>query len=152
MNRVVISDTSCLIALASIDRIGLLQVLFSEVVTTAEVEQEFGKQLPIWIKLRQPINTDQQLELERTLGKGESSAIALAIEIPDSLVIIDEKQGRRVAMQLGLEVIGTLRVLLLAKQDGIIDNLKRAIAELQGHGFRLDKDVIQDILREAGEV
>ena len=51
MSVLIISDTSCLIALDRINRLDLLRGLFQRIVTTQEVKEEFGKELPEWIRV-----------------------------------------------------------------------------------------------------
>lgn len=90
MSRVVVSDTSCFIAFDRINQIEILHEVFGTVLTTPDVQQEFGKILPPWVTIREATNRVRLLELEAILDKGEASAIALALEIPNSIVIIDE--------------------------------------------------------------
>jgi predicted nucleic acid-binding protein len=97
MSKVIISDTSCLIALDRINQLDILNKLFSTVVTTPEVAAEFGRNLPIWIEIIPVTNQQKKRELELIIDKGEASAITLATEIPQATLIIDEKLGRRIA-------------------------------------------------------
>src|SRR5438132_6652645 len=115
MNRAVISDTSCLIALERIQRLEILKDVFSEIITTKEVKREFGKPLPKWIVIKNAKDSRKKMELTNLLDAGEASAIALVLETKNTLLIIDEKKGRRIARELKIAVIGTLRVLLFAK-------------------------------------
>lgn len=120
MSILIISDTSCLIALERINRLDLLKDLFQQIVTTIEVQEEFGKKLPGWVKIVEVQNTVKLQELEILLDKGEASTIALALETGKSILIIDEKKGRKVAKSLKIEIIGTLKIIQMAKQKGII--------------------------------
>ncbi|MDF3079005.1 MAG: hypothetical protein K0S09_2894 [Sphingobacteriaceae bacterium] len=106
MQPTIISDTSCLILLDKIEQLDLLRKLFGEVVTTKIVATEFGEVLPEWIQIQDPDNKRNQLVLETSLDKGEASAIALAMEKEDCLLIIDELKGRKLARQLGLNITG----------------------------------------------
>ncbi len=90
MRRVIISDTSCLVILEKIGELNLLQKLFGEVCIPQEMALEWGYPLPEWILLKNPADKDQQLILEVSLDKGESSAIALALEHKNHLLLIDE--------------------------------------------------------------
>jgi predicted nucleic acid-binding protein len=94
MDKIIISDTSCLIALSNIGMLHILKDLFGEVLITAEVNEEFENQLPNWIILTQVQDQLKQAEIESKLDKGEASSIALALEIPNSTLIIDEVKGR----------------------------------------------------------
>ena len=152
MNKVIISDASCLIALDEIGQIEILKSAFPQIVTTKEVSAEFGKELPTWISIKTLQNSAKRNELELVLDAGEASAIALALENPkQSILIIDEKKGRKIAKQYNLEIIGTLRVLLLAKQNGVIPSVKNLVAELTRKRFRFTQAVVNQILEEANE-
>ncbi len=152
MNKVIISDASCLIALDEIGQIEFLKSVFPQIVTTNEVSAEFGKELPTWISVKTLQNSAKRNELELVLDAGEASAIALALENPKhSILIVHEKKGRKIAKQHNLEIIGTLRVLLLAKQDGVIPSVKNLVAELTRKKFRFTQTVVNQILEEANE-
>ncbi|CAN5912109.1 hypothetical protein BH24BAC1_BH24BAC1_26680 [soil metagenome] len=127
----VIADTSCLIALDRIHSLALLQELFSSIVATEEVSAEFGKPLPAWISIQKVNDEAKKKELAAHLDQGEASAIALALETPASVLIMDEKKGRRIAKELNLEILGTLRILGLAKQKGILSSVSQAVSELE---------------------
>ncbi|MBS1556350.1 MAG: DUF3368 domain-containing protein [Bacteroidetes bacterium] len=152
MDKVIISDASCLIALFEIGKIHILKEVFTQIVTTKEVALEFGHDIPSWISIKKPANDITKNELERVLDSGEASAIALALENPSqSILIIDEKKGRKVAIENHLEVIGTLRVLLLAKEKHVILSVKETITELAKRNFRFSQEIIKQILLEAKE-
>jgi predicted nucleic acid-binding protein len=103
------------------------------------------------VLIKEPTNHIQQSELENILDKGEASAIALALEIQNSLIIIDEKKGRKIAKSLNLEVIGSLKVLLIAKQKGILQAILPIIRELESENFRFSKALVEQALIEADE-
>ena len=152
MDNVIISDTSCLIALAKISRLPLLQQLFSSVVITPQVFQEFGEDVPSWILIKSPRNQDRVHDLSAKLDLGEATSIALGLETKNAILIIDERKGRNIALGLGLEVIGTLRILLFAKQQKLVSELRPIIDDLQKHGFRFSKTIIDTLLAEANEL
>jgi predicted nucleic acid-binding protein len=127
MNKVIISDTSCLIALTNINALFILHELFDEIFISNEVFNEYGQYLPEWIKIVSVKNIQSQLEIEQKLDKGEASSIALALENPNSLLIIDELKGRSVAQLLNIEIIGTIGLLILAKKKGIITDLYETV-------------------------
>lgn len=106
MSKVIISDTSCLIALDRIKRLEILKQLFTTIIVTLEIRSEFGS-LPERIAIKQVTNLSKQKHFEMSVEKGEASSIALALEIPNSILIIDEKKGRGLAQSLHLEIIGT---------------------------------------------
>lgn len=100
-NRVVIADTSCLISLSRINALNLLFKLYKEIVVTPEVASEFRDNLPDWVIVEEANDKLRAKILCRELDIGEASAIALALESADSLLIIDERKGRKVANTLG---------------------------------------------------
>jgi uncharacterized protein len=152
MSRVIISDASCLIALDEIGQLQILKKLFTQITTTEEVKNEFGKPLPEWISVKAVTNSAKKKELNLILDAGEASTIALALENPtQTILIIDEKKGRKIAEQNNLRIIGTLKVLLLAKQKGIITSVKEVVLALSIKKFRFSKVVIDKILEEAKE-
>lgn len=116
MPAIIISETSCLILFEKIGELKLLKRLFGEITTTKIVANEFGKNLPNWNKIQNPIDLTCQLVLQSSLVVGEASAIALALERKDFLLIIDELKGRKLATGLGLTITGTLGVLVQAKK------------------------------------
>jgi len=150
---VVVADASPLIALQQIEPLGLLEVLFAEVYVPPAVAREVAPRLvlPAWIRERalgQPIARDV---LRASLGAGESEAISLALEIHADRLIIDERAGRHVAEALGLRVAGVLGLLVLAKQRGLIPEVRSHLDMLLRTGFRADLDLVDRILQRAGE-
>lgn len=151
VDEVIISDTSCLIALARINRLNILSELFPYVHITPEVEIEFGMPLPGWIKVEEVIDEERKIELKKIVDLGEASAIALALERKDCLLIIDEKKGRRLAQSLNITIAGTLQILLLAKLKNILPSLSKIIAELEEQGFHISVIIKKEILKLANE-
>jgi uncharacterized protein len=90
-------------------------------------------------------------ELEDQLDLGEAQAIALAKSHKESLLLIDEKLGRRVASEMGQAHAGTLGVLARAKHAGLTPAIRPHIEALGAVGFRLSSVLIAKVLREAGE-
>lgn len=150
-NSIIISDTSCLIAFQRIKKLELLQKVFDKIFVTEEVAEEFNQSLPEWIAIKKITDQAQFNKLSKFLDKGEASAITLALEIKDSLLIIDERKGRKIAEQLGIQIIGTLRILLFAKEKNIISSVKEVITELQQSEIRFSTAIIKEILSLAGE-
>ncbi len=148
MAELVIADTSCLIVLSKIGRLSVLHSLYSTITITPEIKQEFGGDLPEWVTISS--ETEYQKLLRLDLDKGEASAISLGLRNSekDPLIIIDEKKGRKVAQLLELNVIGTLGVLIKAKQQGMINSLANEIDALKKVDFRMSEDLIQGILEK----
>lgn len=149
--KVVIADTSCFILLDKIEALYLLHQLFTEIITSAKVVDEFGKSLPEWIKVQEVKNQNFLNELLLEIDAGEASAIALAKEIQPSLLIIDDLKGRKLAEQLHLIYTGTLGVLLKAKQTGIISSLQLYFKKIKKTNFHISHQLLDDILKGAGE-
>ena len=149
--KIVIADTSCFILLDKIDEIELLKHLFGEVATTKEIAQEFGKELPEWIKIETVKDKKYQTVLELEVDKGEASAIALSTEKVESLLILDDLQARKLAEKLGLSFTGTLGVIARARREGIIESVKPIIEKIRNTNFRFSEEVYSAILKAAGE-
>jgi len=86
------------------------------------------------------------------LDGGEASAIALAVESEDPLLIIDEYQGRKYAKQLGLAVTGTLGVIINAKHKGYIESIKPLLQKIRKTtNFRFTIELEKLAIEDAGE-
>jgi predicted nucleic acid-binding protein len=151
MQATIISDTSCLILLDKIGELHLLQQLFGSIITTQTVADEFGNPLPEWITIKNPTDRKNVIILEASLDKGEASAIALALEQKDCLLIIDELKGRRLAVQLGLTITGTLGIIAEAKRAGHISSIKPLLGKIKATNFRISEQLEKALLEQAGE-
>lgn len=90
--------------------------------------------------------------LSMELDQGEAEAIAVGCEDRDAVVLLDEKEARRVARRLGLAVLGTVGVLIWARRAGAVVSLREQLDRLQGEArFRLSHTVYQAALRAVGE-
>lgn len=148
---VVITDASCFILLDKIEQLQILSELSDKVITTPEVLKEFGKPLPSWIEIRPVTSTILHQVFEERVDKGEASAIALAVETPSSMLVIDDLRGRKLAKQLNIQFTGTLGLLLKAKQLGVISLLRPILQKVQLTDFRISDQLIAGLLKEAGE-
>ena len=151
MRKTVIADTSCFIILSNIEELDLLRRVFGEVVTTLEVLKEFGEPLPDWVIIQASEDKYRQQILEMQIDKGEASAIALALEIAGCTLVVDDYKARRIAAQLGIEITGTLGVIIKAKLKGIIVSVKPYLEKIKNTDFRLSDELMQQALHEAGE-
>ena len=151
MSSIVISDASCLIALNNIDSLNILMDLYNEVIITNEVKNEFGESLPNWINIVKVQDLQKKRELEEVLDLGEASSIALSLEIEDSILIIDERKGRKIASSLNIKIIGTIGVLILAHKKGLIKDLITVILKLVNSGFRLSDNLLNRIIEQFGK-
>ena len=151
MPETIISDTSCLILLSNIGELYLLQKLYHNIITTIEVANEFGQTLPDWITIKASTNWHYQQILELQVDKGEASAIALAIEFIDCILIVDDYKARRVAANLGIKITGTIGIIIKAKLNGIIPSIKPFFEKIKKTDFRLSEEIIRLAYLEAGE-
>ncbi len=85
------------------------------------------------------------------IDRGESSAIALALETPDSTIILDDYKARKIAEQLGIIFTGTIGVIIKAKLNGIIPSIKPLLEKIKQTDFRLSADIELQALKEANE-
>ena len=116
------SDTSPIRALAHLDPLAVLETLFDQIVVPPAVDTELLHPpvgLPqvnvrklVFVEIQTPGNLDQVLKLMATLEPGESEALALALELKSSAILIDEAAGREMARRLGLLPIGVLGTLV----------------------------------------
>ena len=91
------------------------------------------------------------LQKQLKLDLGESEAIVLANSIDADLIIIDERKARRIAKDIGLNVTGTLGILVEAKQRGLVKELKPLLDKLIKNEIRISKKLYQDILELVNE-
>ncbi len=146
MHKIVISDTSTLILFHKIESLDLLQKVYGELITTPEIAEEFGEKLPVWIKL-QSVSDKKYLEfIETQVDSGEASAIALAKEFDDTLLLLDDLKARKLATRLNLKITGTLGIIHKAKQMSIIEKVKPLIYKLLKTDFRISDKIVKEIL------
>lgn len=157
---IVFSNTTPLIALSGIGRLDLLPELFKRVYVTDAVAEECeagGKVLvpklrdSAWIELVDTSGYEDDMRL-MNLDKGEKYTILAALEREADYVLIDEKTGRNVAEYLGLNVTGTLGVLLKAKQIGKIDSFSGCVREMKNNGIHFNEKLLVKLADVVGEV
>ena len=146
MHKTIISDTSCFIILTNIGELELLHKVYGKVVTTDDIATEYGEVLPEWVEIAKVKDKYKQQLLEMQIDKGESSAIALALEIPESTVILDDYKARKIAEKLGIAYTGTVGV---TKVNGL--QTKRMLMKIKQTNFRLSADIELQALKEAKE-
>ncbi|GHT12802.1 DUF3368 domain-containing protein [Bacteroidia bacterium] len=151
MSKTIISDTSCFIVLAKIGQLELLQQLFGNVVTTPEIAEEFGEVLPNWVEIVAVKDKYKQQLFEVQVDKGESSAMALSLEIANSLLIIDDYKARKLARNLKINYTGTLGIIILSKQKGIISSIKPVLEKIKETNFRISAELEIQALIAAAE-
>jgi predicted nucleic acid-binding protein len=130
---IVISDTTAITLLLKIRQEKLLHLLFQRLVipTTVYVElSSYHASLPAWLVVARALDHKLLDTLKQRLDIREAEAITLAKESRAELLIIDEKKGRIIAEELGLNCIKLAGKLLLAKQRGLIDSLRNILERL----------------------
>jgi len=150
MNEHAVSNSSCLIALEKIGYLDLMSKSFKTVTIPPAVQSEFGQRID-WLTVKSVQNKAVVNSLKTQIGDGEAEAIALAMEMTDVFIMLDDKKARRIAKQLALTVIGTVGLLLRAKKKGVIAEVKPILDALHDVDFRVSELLYQEALRLANE-
>ena len=157
---IIISDSSPLISLALIGNLSLLEKLYNEIyVPTAVYEEVVKSDKPFSNELKQFLsgrikNISNKMAVEILLsdiGAGEAEAIVLALEQQPDIILIDDLKARKFAKLKGLRVIGTMGILLEAKQEGLIKEIKPLISELVSKDIRISTEIVEITLQAAQE-
>jgi predicted nucleic acid-binding protein len=148
MQTLIISDTACLILFDKIGEFEILRKLFQTVTITSIIAEEFKKQTPDWVIIKDPQNTNNVVNYSKVVDHGEASALALSIEIENSLLIFDDLKARKLAEELNLKYTGSIGILVLAKRRGLIEDIDELIAKIQATNFRLTKVFIEKLKEE----
>lgn len=157
----VISDTSPLQYLHQLGLLRILPALLGNIVVPSSVERELlvGRELGIdlpdlpsldWVDVRRPTSRPA-LPLINDLGPGETETLMLALEVPGSIVLLDDGLARRVAESLEIPFTGTLGLLLDAKTKGLVPTVLPLLDQLQKLRFRLSAQTRSTILKLSGE-
>ena len=156
-----VSDTTPLISLLKIKRIGLLEKLFGEVVipqavfTELTVDIRFAEEAEViknekFISVKEVSNMASVNILKRATGldQGESEAIVLSDEIQADILLMDEAKGRKISDQMGIHIMGTIGILMVAYEDDILtaDEVKNCIDGLQNAGRHIGHKHYQMLL------
>ncbi|MCS7208961.1 MAG: DUF3368 domain-containing protein [Fimbriimonadales bacterium] len=150
MKSCAVVDASPLIALEKVDRLSLLPSLFTTIYAPPAVVAEFG-QRPDWLRVQLPSNALLVQTLREELDAGEAEAIALAAELPDCEVVLDDLRARRKATRLGLSVIGVVGLLVQAKRRGLVEALRPLLDALRTRGFYVSDALYEHALKLAQE-
>jgi hypothetical protein len=141
-----------LIGLRAIDRLELLQRLFGQVLIPPAVFSEIQSfLLPQWVNIRTLTEPIGILPFEVSLGRGETEAIVLSIQLPADRLILDDAAARGEARRRGLFVIGTLGILLTAKQNGLVASVRREMDALRAASFHISPRVYNTVAIAADE-
>jgi predicted nucleic acid-binding protein len=151
MPDIIIADTTCFIILSKINELQLLKDLYGTIYTTVDIASEFNSPLPEWVIIRHIADDQKKQILELQIDKGEASAIALALEIPKSVVVLDDLKARILAEKLGINITGTIGIIVKAKLRGVIPSIVPLLTKIKETNFRLSTAIITYALKEAGE-
>jgi len=156
-----ISNTGPVLALAGAGCLGLLRDLYSSVTVPNAVHDELvqgGKSglglssylAATWIQVESQGRIDPLLLAQ--LDRGEAAVITIALNKNSQTILIDERKARRIARTIyGLDVFGTLRVLLEAKKAGLIGNVSEILTIMRANGYWIHEKIVEHALRRAGE-
>lgn len=159
---IVVTDSTILIGLAKLGKLTLLKETFSNVSIPEEVFKEvverggnrpgseFIKESP-WIETKSVKDKTQVNFLMGSLERGEAEVLVLARELEADLILLDEEKARKSAIIAGFNVMGLLGLFNLAKNIGLIHEVRPLINDLMTKKFRISDKVIEEALRKAGE-
>jgi predicted nucleic acid-binding protein len=161
MPDLVISNTSPLFYLHRLGQLELLHKLYGRILVPEAVVEELkaggdqGEDVPDiadydWVEVCS-VRLPEVVSLIVDLGPGEAQVLAMALENPGSLAIIDDRLARELARARNIRITGTVGILLKAKQAGYIRSVKSLLRTLIQLDFRLSEDVVDTILRLAEE-
>ena len=159
---IIVSNTTPISELSKIGRLNLLlnlygrlfipQEVFNEVTTGTHPAAQTLTQAD-WIEVRAVVNSQKVFTLhsQTRLGLGECAAIILAEELSASRLLIDDLAARSEALSRNLPIIGTVGMILLAKNLGLIPNVEEILDDLIACGARTGRRLYLDALNVAGE-
>lgn len=161
-NPIIIADSSPLISLAIIEKLELLPQLYQRVLIPPAVWDEVTVQgfgLPgaemvsqvKWLERETPLPVLSET-LSILVDRGEAEALALAQSNPNSIVLLDDAQARRIAERLSIPRIGTLGILRRGKKAGLISEVKVLIEKLRSNGIYIGSNLVEAVLRDVGEI
>lgn len=156
----VFSNTTPFIALSSIGELELLPKVFDKIHVAESVIKECGEGGRILVPDLRSLNWVVPVADEASTGlpilfeldRGEKQTILLAKNLGASRVLIDERMGRRVAEYLGLNVTGTLGVLVKAKSLGLIASFHEAAQAMRSQGIHYNAGLIARLAQHLGEI
>jgi predicted nucleic acid-binding protein len=160
---IVVSDSTILIGLVKIGKLDILKEIFFKVYIPEEVFKEVverGKGKPgskvikeaAWIEVKPVKDKIQAKFLLGSLEKGEAEVLVLARELEADLILLDEEKARKSAVIAGFEIMGLLGLFVLAKNLGLIDEVRSLVDELMIKRFRISDKIIEKTLKKAGEL
>lgn len=157
----IICDASPLILLAKIGELKILKASAEEIWIPRAVWEEVNKDVELHPEIVdiqhlfsnciRASNTLLEQAFNLEVDQGEAAALALALEHPQSCLLMDDLSGRMVAKRQGIRVMGTLGLLVHAKKNGIIIEIKPFFEKLKMHGWYISEKLVHHTLRIVGE-
>ncbi len=157
-NGLVIADSGPIFSLTIVDRLNLLDQLFDDIKIPQAVWNEitFDDSNLIYDKISAYFfNKVQKIkgfnELTFTMDYGESESVILYRELQANFLLIDDKKARKIAENFGINCIGTLGLLMTAKDKGLVDELKPIFASFIANKRFYSINLLNDILKQKNE-
>ncbi len=157
---IVISNTTPIISLSSIGKIGFLKEIFGVIYIPDAVYSElrakkaYGYEEIYNFDIFKRVHIKDRIKkdlLLRDLGEGESEVIVCGLEMKADFILIDDRLAYKIAKSLDLTPIGTLAVLIEAKRRKLVDNIGPLLNEMQRKGRWYSNKVIEKVLLKVGE-
>ncbi|MBF0236169.1 MAG: DUF3368 domain-containing protein [SAR324 cluster bacterium] len=156
----IIADSSPLITLSICEALPLLEQLFQTVKVPSYVFGEVilegkpqAKSLRAYLRDKVvTVAVEEILVTSAILGRGELEAMALYKKLHANLLLVDDRDARKIARLNGIQIIGSLGILLLAKQQGLIMEVAPLIAKIQEAHIFIGEELIRLVLQRAGEL
>ncbi len=152
----IIGDSSALVSLAVMDRLHLLEEIFDEVYVPQAVYDEVcidNKPQSIKLKIFLANKVIKvQLDIAKIgLGQGELEAITLYQNSKADFLLIDDKRAKNFAKLNGINVIGSLGIIILAKEKGLIKSVRDDFKRLSDSSLFISQSLIDKVLKEIGD-
>ena len=160
---IVVSDATPIMSLAKINLLDVLGRFYQEVLLPEAVFDEVCRnrafaneataiQNSSFIKVS-AVSHDKSVDFLRATGLdlGESEAIILANSLPNVLLLMDERKGRQIALNMGIPITGTLGILLQAKRLGHVTQIKPLLDALLNANIRISESLYRSFLEQADE-
>ncbi len=161
-NRIVVVNSTPIIALSVINKLHLLKDLYGEIIIPKavldevmvkkdSVSQRVLARAKDWIITKTITNNDAKKFFKVQLHEGEVEVMLLGKELEADLLVIDDYTAREYAKYLDFKITGTLGVILRAKEKGIIKEVKPLLSDLIDHGIYIGDKLYKDVLKIAEE-
>ena len=162
MRKVIINSTP-IIALGGMGMLELLKKMYGEVIIPQAVYDEIGLKPDSrsFIELKKSLSWVQILPIQNQMAKrffktqlhvGEVEVMILATEQEADLVVMDDANAKKHAMYLGLNVIGTLGILVKCKEQGFLNEVKPLLDQMSQNGFRISENLRKIVLVQSNEL